>query len=211
MRGDQKRAWQCYHASTRSEACQQKKADTPPSRSRHGGMICTSYPSNAKARIPRGWVIYRQSPDEDIPLNRFLRRALNAALKKEQKSDQLSREHSYQETSLHRQTTRPRGNKRWEPAYEPFHPSADSEQVRNMIQHLKLKENPGRWQGYLPLVPEVHTPGPTQTAPTYREVLVGNPRVGAQFRGPGRINLTEYWRDNCHQIGQMLYSLLRKY
>ena len=164
-------------------------------------MICTSYPSKAKARIPIGWVTYRQSSDEDIPLNRFLKKALHAALNQEKKPGQLAREHSCQETSPRQQSAKPRGTRRWESAYEPFHPGPDSEQVREMIQHLKIKGNPGRWQRYLPLVPEVHTPGPARTAPTYREVLVGNPRAGALFRGPEHINLTEHRWDNCHQKG----------
>ena len=152
--------------------------------------IHTPCPPEDKAEVPRGYVTYRMDPHEEVPLNRFLRKSLQKGLEQEEEYKQRARRFQHSETSLPsssptihrhlstavRKSLRVRGMNEGVSAYEPDYLNPASEKVRQSFEQLKVKENPERCQGYQPLVPEVHTPGPAWTAPTYLEILVGNPR-----------------------------------
>ena len=148
MRGDQKRARLIYHASTRSSnAKREAKSPTKAQTSQpeiQGGMISPiriSYPSEDENRVPRGYVTCRLDPNEDVPLNRFLRKTLHKGLKQEEEYNQGARRSQRTEMPTpssspkapHRPSTsvgeppRLRGANKGVSVYEPDHP----------IPHLK--------------------------------------------------------------------------
>ena len=197
MRGNQRYARVICPISTRSNSGKREVDASPKFRPSHpeilGGMmssIHTPCPSEGEAKAPRGYVIYRMDPQGEIPLNRFLRKSLQKGLEREEEYKQRPRRCQHPETSLPssfpttlphlstavRKSPRWRGINKGVSAYEPSYLDPASEKVRQSFEQLKVKENPKRCQGYQPLVPEVHTPGPARTEPTYLQILVGNPR-----------------------------------